>query len=176
MRPGNLGEGSITPDGALLLKGTKKAARMQKLWQHHSSTLFLLLLLPCLKPWIDHFSRAEVYGLICDTSFAISDAFLIAGQTWEKGATGCSRFSRGGHKPRQWGVRERPVTQSSTGTTIKVQPPGSKTKTFWGGWTGHHFIHQHVPMGKEGQDSHDALLARTCLSFFRSEEKHLNSF
>lgn len=180
-RPGSLGEGSIHPDGAMLLRGTKRAARMHKLWQPPSTTLILLVLLHYLKPWEDHFSTAEIYGLICDIYSNLFCHFrCLSHWLQERHGRGVPQDAAdsvhgGGHKAHELGVRERPVARYSTGTIIKVQPPASKTKIFWDGWTGHHFIYQQAPMRKEGRGCYDTLSARTDLSFFGSEE-HLSSF
>lgn len=95
---GALEKGASAPDGATLLKGTKGAARMQKLWQLLSNILFLLVLLHCLKPWKDHFSRADLlYGPICDTySNLLCHLRCLPFDhrtDMESGTTACSRFS-----------------------------------------------------------------------------------
>lgn len=98
-RPGSLGKGSISP---WWCKCYQKAPREQPGCRSCGSTpaahFFSLCSYTASSPGkIILAEQSWFVGwfvILTPTSFAISDAFpLIAGQTWERGAPGCSRSS-----------------------------------------------------------------------------------
>lgn len=65
-RPASLREGSISPCGCCAIKSHRESSQKAEAVVDPGSSLSLLVLSRCLKPWKDHFCRAGLlYELIC---------------------------------------------------------------------------------------------------------------
>lgn len=141
-RPVSLRERGIRPWWCYAIKSHQESSKKAEAAAAPGSTLFLPVLSQCLEPWKDHFCRAGLFSeLICGI---YSNCFCRLSRLPVDLRTGMGEGCHSAPRikctevdtARRWDVRGGPIARSSTGTAIRMQPPGTKAENFWDGWTG----------------------------------------